>query len=59
MIDQANGVISCVVSKTKTPLLKVGDNQAIDAIITETGGDVTIAEKTKVVLVVDQANPTP
>ena len=57
IIDQANGVISCVVSKVKTPLLKLGDNQALDAIITELSGDVTTAEKLKVVLVVDRQNP--
>ena len=56
IIDAPNGVISCVVSKVKTPLLKLGDKQAIDAIITELSGDVTTAEKTKVLNVVDRAN---
>lgn len=56
IIDAANGVISCVVSKVKTPLLKLGDKQAVDAIITELSGDVTTAEKAKVLNVVDRAN---
>lgn len=54
--DGPNGVISCVCPKTKTTALKLGDNQAIDAIVTELSGDVTTAEKLKVVLVVDRAN---
>lgn len=57
VVDGPNGVIACTISKTKTPLLKLGDNQAIDAIITELSGDVSTAEKMKVIWVVDRANP--
>ena len=57
IVDAANGVISCVVPKTKTPLMKLGDNQAIDAIVTELTGDVTTAEKVKSLYVKDRANP--
>lgn len=57
IVDAPNGVISCVIPKTKSVLMNLGDNQAIDAIITETSGDVTTAEKVKVLLVVDRKNP--
>jgi hypothetical protein len=57
IVDAANGVISCVVSSAKTPNLKIGDGQAIDAIITELSGDISTAEKLKVVQIVDRANP--
>lgn len=57
ILDASKGQVSCVCSSTKSLLLKLGDNQAIDAIITETSGDITTAEKLKTVKVLDRANP--
>jgi hypothetical protein len=57
IINAANGQISFAMPQAKSLLLKLGDNQAIDVIVTTPSNVVITAERAKVVKILDRANP--
>jgi len=57
IISAPDGEISFSMSSAKSSLLKLGDNQALDVIITTPTSQIFTAERAKVIKIVDRANP--
>lgn len=57
ILDAANGQITFAMSSAKSLLLAVGDNQALDTIVTTPSSEIFTAERSKVVKIQDRANP--
>lgn len=57
VLNAAEGQIAYAMDSTKSDLLKLGDNQAIDVVVTTPSNDVLTAERVKIVKIVDRANP--
>lgn len=56
IIDAAKGIISFVMTPTKSLLLKPGHKQALDVIVTNLAGEISTAEGLKLINILSRAN---
>ena len=57
ILNAAEGQFAYSMSSVKSLLLKLGDNQPLDVVVSTLAGDIYTAERVKVVKIADRANP--
>jgi hypothetical protein len=57
ILNALQGQISFLMSAVKSALLKLGDNQTLDVVVSALDGTITTAERAKVIKILDRANP--
>lgn len=57
ILSAPDGQIAYAMSSAKSLLLKLGDNQPADVVVSTLAGDIYTAERVKVLKIMDRANP--